>query len=369
MSNFDFGGGPGPGQTPPPPIQLPGQPLPGQPQQQFAPGGLAAPIEQQPPVVPPQAQPPAKPEDGGITPAGLISLIVIVVLMLGVAWTGNRFWPISSGIDSAWRSVDGNARELTSFLRKADFTCSDEGEATAVHFHRACARFTETSKLSIEYAGPTSGEIMRVYIRPHGRPTAEDITAATRAIELSVPDQNAQREVVAAFTAGAEAKREVNGPWGQAGWVEGTFTVARTWAGPSIGTFIPGSLDGIRTQAAPAGYRCDSGTEVMQCQRVANGASWTVTAYQASDPEELTRIRLTGAVNDAKQLNPAAELTAVLPKSPELNRLKWFVSTADKSSGQAGFARGLRVDYTVAPGQVEIEAYTTCRLEDGNVSC
>ncbi|WP_432560222.1 hypothetical protein [Granulicoccus sp. GXG6511] len=362
MSNFDFGGGPGPGQTPPPPIQLPAQ------QAQFAQDGLAAPPQQQSPAA--QDQEPAKGPGGGITPVGLISLLAIIALVLGVAWTGNRFWPINSRIDSAWRSADGNAKELTSFLRDEGFTCSDEGAATDLHFHRLCARFTETDKLAIEFAGPTSGEIMRVHVQPHGQLTQEGTAAATRAVDLSVPDQNGQRTARAALTAGQNSAQDVTGPWGRAGWADGTFTVARTWSGPTVGTYIPGNLGAVRDKAAQAGYRCDAGTEVLQCQRTANGAAWSFTARQSADPAHLSDITFTGRINDPERLDPAEELDTVLPASRELNRMKWFVASANQRTGQAGFARGVRMNYAVTPTDVSIEAGTGCRVDGGGaVSC
>ena len=214
--------------------------------------GPAAPPQQwQPQPATPTQQPPAKKgAGGGITPVGLISLLAIFMLMLGAAYVGNRIQPINPGIDSAWRGTDGNAKELTSFLRCEGYTCSDEGTATGSHFHRLCAQFDETSKLAIEFAGPTSGEIMRVHVQPQGALTPDGVAAATRAIELSVPDQTAQRAARSALSAGPNSTDEVSGPWGKAGWADDTFTVARNWAGPDLGTFTPGSITGVREQAA-----------------------------------------------------------------------------------------------------------------------
>ena len=304
---------------------------------------------------------------GGINLVGLISLLAILVLVLGVAWVGNRVWPISSRIDSAWRSAEGNARELTSYLRSEGFTCSDETMGKEAHFHRLCARFTDTDKLAIEFAGPTSGEIMRVHVDPHGPLTPDEATVAARAIELSVPDQTSQGE--ARRTLESPSAAGVDGPWGRAFWANGTFNVVRTWTGPSVGGQVPGSIGTVRDKAAQAGYRCDDGAEVLQCQRIANGAQWVLTVHQSANPERLSNVLLSGRITDAKQLDPVAELDTVLPASPELRRMKWFVSTANQHTGQAGFARGVRVSYVVTPNDVSIDAGTACRLVDGVITC
>lgn len=289
--------------------------------------------------------------------------------MVGVAALGNRLMPLRSGIDSAWRGTEGNARELTSFLRGEGFTCSDEGSATNVHVHRLCAKFDGTSKVAIEFAGPTDGEIMRVHVQSHGPLTPEGTEAATRAIELSVPEQTAQQDARRVLSAGPNSAENISGPWGTADWSGATFTVARTWTGPSVGTHLPGGLDEVRARAAQAGYRCDDAPDVLRCQRVANGAAWTFTAHPSADRDVLSRVLLMGAVNDPERLDPADELGVVLPPSRELDRMQWFVATADQASGGAGFAGGVRIVYAVTPTQVSVDAGTACRVDEGVISC
>lgn len=347
MSNFDFGGGPGPGQTPPP-IQLP------QSQQQFAQPSAPAPT-------PTPSTPP--PVGRGVTLVGVVSLVVLVVVMVAGAFVGNRVWPVRATIDSAWRGLDGNAGELTATLRGQGFRCSDEGTNKATHFHRLCAKFSDTEKVSIEFSGPLSGEIMHVYIEPQGALTGAGLEAAERAIALSVPDASAQTQVRNLLGAGPGANQEVSGPWGSAGWRAGVFTMARTWSGPTFGTHITGTLATVQANAEQEGYRCTEGGESLQCERIANGATWSFTAHPAPTPGVLNSITFTGRIQDRAQLDPAKELDLVLPASRELNRMKWFVSTTDQTNGSAGFARGVRMTYALTPAEVIIDARTPCRVD------
>ncbi|MDO5681455.1 MAG: hypothetical protein Q4G46_01330 [Propionibacteriaceae bacterium] len=343
---------------------------------------MGSPPVPQPTQPPPRAQPepaagppnpaarqPGRAGGGGITLVGVVSLLAIIALILGIAWTGNRVWPVSARIDSAWRDAGGNAEELTKFLRGQGYTCTDETEMTEQHFHRMCANFTDTDKMAIEMTGPVGGEIMRVHIQPHGQLSQAGIEAATRAIDLSVPDAEGQRDVRAALTAGEAGARDVDGPWGRALWVDGTFNVVRTWTGPIIGSSLTGDLATVSAKAAEAGYRCTETGQSLQCQRMANGAAWELTVRESSAPGYLRDVTLRGRVTDAKQLDPAGEFSTFMPSSRAVDRVKWFVSTADQRTGQAGFAGNVRVAYIVRPDVVTIHAGTPCSLHDGVVSC
>lgn len=314
----------------------------------------------------------------GITPVGLISLLALVVIMVGVAWTGNRVYPLNSQIDSAWRNPGGNAAELSSELRNQGFTCSDErGDG---HYHRLCARYADGTHASVEFSGPQTGEVMRVYADPGGSWTPESRAGAERAIELSVPDAESQRRAKSALAAGAGADQEVSGGWGRAGYEDAAFVVARTWTGPDSGDLVLGGNGRaalVPGRLAEAGYSCSAG-EPVTCRREANGARWTLTfAMVAGEPPlGLSRVSLQGDVVDPRTLDPGDELATVLGGGvfSQANRLRWFVDTADEKTGHAGFARGIRMDYRVTtagdvPTRVSIDAASPCRVDGSQLSC
>lgn len=356
MSNFDFGGGPAQGYQPPIAHQVP--------QQQ---GQLTQPG----PGGPPQPQQPG-PDQGdtagasaGITPIGLIAILVLLLLMLGLAFLGNRVWPINSRIDSAWRGVDGVAGDLTGTLRGEGFTCSDENTLVDEHYHRLCSRYDSAGKVAIEFAGPKSGEVMRVYAWTDGQWTPESRDAVERAISVSVPDATSQQAARAIIGSGPNSTQSTKGPWGSAQFVDGVFTVARTWPGPSDSALIPGSAADVRAKAEAEGYRCDT-AEPMVCTRTANGGNWKVTVTESPNPAYLSRITFDASVTDSARIDPAQELEVVLPPSAERDRIRWFVSTADGDTGGAGFAKGIVTDYRVtgsgdAKSRVVVDAYSPCR--------
>lgn len=373
VSNFDFGPSPAPAPGPPPPGAQ------NVPSQHFGSSDGAQSDPQQPGRTPEPSQPSDTTSGGRIAPIGLIALLVLLLVVLGVAWTGNRFYPMNSRIDSAWRHLPGPAGELSSYLRDQGYTCSDEGAARARHFHRLCANYADGQHASVEFSGPRTGEIMRVAADPGGAGTAETRAGADRAIELSVPDQESQRRAKSALGAGPAAGQEVTGGWGHAGYDDLTFVVARTWTGPTearpIGSkselaLLPGRL-------AEAGYTCAPGAATT-CRREANGARWTFTfdVAPAEPPADLSRVTLLGEVVDARTLDPADELATVLPGGlfSQPRRMHWFVRTADQETGQAGFARGVRMDYRVtmsgnSPSRVLIDARTPCRADGAAISC
>lgn len=369
MSNFDFGGGQAQGYQPPIAHQVPQQS-----------GQLAPPGPGGPPPQPPGHARPDQPADtsgagAGITPIGLIAIVVLVLLMLGLAFLGNRVWPINSRIDSAWRGLNGPAADLTKDLRGAGFTCSDENTLVDQHYHRLCARYDSTGKVAIEFAGPRSGEVMRVYAWTDGQWTPEARDAAGRAIKLGVPDATSQQAATAIVAAGPNSTQSTKGPWGSAQFVDGVFTVARTWTGPGESAMIPGGAAAVKAKAETEGYRCDSAAP-MVCTRTANGGNWKVTVTEAPNPAYLSRITLDASVNDPSRIDPAQELDVVLPASAERDRIRWFVSTADSNYGGAGFANGIVTDYRVtgsgnSKSRVVIDAYSPCRPDPttGTPSC
>lgn len=316
---------------------------------------------------------------GGITPVGLISIVVLVLVILGVAFVGNRVWPINSRIDSAWKPVEGSAQELTNGLRKAGFTCSDEGALSDTHVHRLCAKYDEVSSVGVEFAGTASdGQVQRVYISS-ARPllSQQDQQTVRQALDLSIPDPNHRAAAMSKLARGSADRQQITGPWGSAGYsADGVFVVAGNWpSAPTSSTLFPGGTEGIRLAATNADYECN-GAEPMTCQRSSDAAAWTLTVTGSTTPEGAGRIRMEGIVTNPDRLDPARELELVLPPSRTRDRLTWFVETADQRYGHAGFADGVIVNYHVTrngdrPTSVVIDAHSTCRptVDGQTVSC
>lgn len=296
---------------------------------------------------------------------GLISVLVLLAVVLGLAFLGNRVWPINSRIDSAWRSVEGSAHELTDGLRRAGFTCSDEG--TTSHVHRLCAKYDDASSVAVEFGGTTEGQVKLVRISSDGPLSTEDREVSAQALEVSIPDPNHRAAALAALARGASDREQISGPWGTAGYDDdGVFVVAGTWPGaPTEAQFLPGGVDGVRQAAGEHAYAC-SGTAPMTCQRTSDAATWTLTAEDSPASDGAVLVHLDGIVTNPDKLDPEAELKGVLPASSTRDRLTWFVGTADQRHGQAGFAGGMVVDYRVAstgdrPSAVSITIQSPCR--------
>jgi hypothetical protein len=351
VSNFDFGGSPAQDYRPPAPHQLPQQPV-----QQLTPssGGPVPPDQVPPGQVPPGQAPPgqappgqAEKVGGGITPVGLISVLVLVLFMLGAAFLGNRVWPINSRIDSAWWPAEGSAQELTNGLRQAGYSCSDEGMLIDRHLHRLCAKYDDASSVAVEFAGTSQGEIQRVHISSAGRVTPQDQQDVGLALDLSIPDPNHEAAAKAKLARGASDRQQVSGPWGTAGYDDdGAFVVDRGWAGaPPHQMSVPGGVEAVRQAAGAAAYACGA-TTPMVCQRTADAATWTLTVSGTS-PNTLDLVQLEGSITNPEELDTAAELAAVLPAGPSRDRVIWFVRTGDHTHGHAGFAGGVVVDHQV----------------------
>lgn len=351
--------------------------LPPHPQQSAATSGTVPPAG---PGVTPQGsagEPDQQKGGRGITPVGLISVLVLLVVVLGLAFLGNRVWPINSKIDSAWRSVEGGAAELTDALRRAGYTCSDEAGFNAPHTHRLCANYDADASVAVEFAGTRDGQVKQVRISSAGPLSADDQQAVAKALDVSIPDPNHRAAALATLVGGASDRRQTAGPWGTAGFdPNGVFVVAGTWPrAPAEGKLIPGGLDSVRQAATELAYAC-SGTAPMVCQRTADAANWTLTVEDSDALDGASRVQLEGIVTNPDKLNVEAELEGVLPPGSTRNKLTWFVGTADQRHGQAGFADGLVVDYRVTqsndrPTNVSITIQSPCRPAAGgqNVSC
>ncbi|WP_145978746.1 hypothetical protein [Granulicoccus phenolivorans] len=370
---FDFGGGMGSAPTSmagappqlPHPAQLPPQQLPpGAPPNQ-PPGAPVAPVA---PVAPATGGTRSGNHTGGIVAAGVIALVVMLILVGVVGWTGNRIRPLSADTDSAWAPLGGRAGELTSALRGAGFTCSDEGVAVPDHRHRVCARYTDTSKVSIEFSGDSAGTVERMVFNPTQRGADRD--AWTLAVGKALPELTADQYYPAA---GATA----SGSWGIAHADDaGTITLQSGANTPAQteGSMVHGNVADVRARAERRNFSCsDAGPGTVSCTSNNAQQPWTLNLQQSTNDQGLARIQLVGTFpRDGLDNAAPVELLTYLvgDDSMSQNRIKWFLETSNNSAGQAGFVNGFIVSKKVTkapndgPTTFDVDVHTSCRAYD-----